>query len=153
MRRFIPFPLLLIALSPVSAYEYTSESYVLKNGTVFSPESGDRASVSGDVITSFYQGRTFSRTLAAPPRNTVVTGDVLIDALTRMAFEEAADDINKDGLFAAGAKWPTAWTRDMSYAADLSLSFLFPAILNSRLHRVLKTVLFFRIREAAGATR
>ena len=126
MRRFILFTLLLIALFPVSAYEYTSDSYVLKDGTAFSPESGDRASVSGDVITSSYQGRTFSRTLAAPSRNTVVTGDVLIDALTRMAFEEAAADINKDGLFAAGAKWPTAWTRDMSYAADLSLSFLFP---------------------------
>lgn len=50
----------------------------------------------------------------------------VINDFTELALKEIQLDIRSDGTFSAGAKWPTAWTRDMSYAIDLSLSFLFP---------------------------
>lgn len=56
----------------------------------------------------------------------VKTGDSQIDSLVILAQNEVQKNIRPDGTFCAGAKWPTAWTRDMSYAIDLSLSFLFP---------------------------
>lgn len=55
-----------------------------------------------------------------------LSGDKQIDRLAEMALEEVQKDIRADGTFSAGAKWPTAWTRDMSYAIDLSLALLFP---------------------------
>lgn len=55
-----------------------------------------------------------------------LSGDKQIDRLAALALEEVQKDIRSDGTFSAGAKWPTAWTRDMSYAIDLSLAILFP---------------------------
>ena len=66
---------------------------------------------------------TFTRAFALP---SVRTGVKEIDDLVILAHEEVSKNIRSDGTFCAGAKWPTAWTRDMSYAIDLSLSFLFP---------------------------
>lgn len=66
---------------------------------------------------------TFTRAFALP---SVKTGVKDIDELVNLAHEEVSKNIRSDGTFCAGAKWPTAWTRDMSYAIDLSLSFLFP---------------------------
>ena len=56
----------------------------------------------------------------------VKTGNEDIDNLVQLAQTEVQKNIRPDGTFCAGEKWPTAWTRDMSYAIDLSLSFLFP---------------------------
>ena len=50
----------------------------------------------------------------------------IVNDFTELALKEIQMDIRSDGTFSAGAKWPSAWTRDMSYAIDLSLSFLFP---------------------------
>lgn len=54
------------------------------------------------------------------------SGDKQIDKLAQLALDEVRKDVRSDGTFCAGAKWPAAWTRDMSYAIDLSLAFLFP---------------------------
>lgn len=50
----------------------------------------------------------------------------IVNDFTELALKEIQMDIRSDGTFSAGAKWPAAWTRDMSYAIDLSLSFIFP---------------------------
>lgn len=56
----------------------------------------------------------------------VKTGNSEIDEMADMAVKEAEMNITKNGVFSAGANWPTAWTRDMSYAIDLSLGMIFP---------------------------
>ena len=50
----------------------------------------------------------------------------LLEALTNLALEEALLDIRSDGAFSAGKEWRGIWTRDISYAAQLSLAYLFP---------------------------
>ncbi|MBT3230133.1 MAG: hypothetical protein HN355_13700 [Candidatus Marinimicrobia bacterium] len=50
----------------------------------------------------------------------------LLEALTNLALEEAILDIRSDGAFSAGKEWRGIWTRDISYAAQLSLAYLFP---------------------------
>jgi len=50
----------------------------------------------------------------------------LLEALTNLALEEAILDIRSDGAFSAGQAWQGVWTRDISYAAQLSLAYLFP---------------------------
>jgi len=50
----------------------------------------------------------------------------LLEALTNLALEEALLDIRKDGAFSAGKEWPGVWTRDISFASQLSLAYLFP---------------------------
>jgi hypothetical protein len=55
------------------------------------------------------------------------SGDTLTDSLYKLAVSEACADITRDGYFCAGALWPSAWTRDMSYAVDLSLGIVLPA--------------------------
>lgn len=64
----------------------------------------------------------------------VKTGNGDIDRLILLAHDEVQKNIRSDGTFCAGAKWPTAWTRDMSYAIDLSLSFLFPEAVEKSLN-------------------
>ncbi|MCR5401042.1 MAG: hypothetical protein K6E78_05535 [Treponema sp.] len=64
---------------------------------------------------------------------TVKTGNAEIDNLVTLAQTEVQKNIRSDGTFCAGAQWPTAWTRDMSYAIDLSLSFLFPSVVEKSL--------------------
>ncbi len=50
----------------------------------------------------------------------------ILEALTNMALEEAILNIRHDGAFSAGKEWSGVWTRDVSYAAQLSLAYLFP---------------------------
>ena len=50
----------------------------------------------------------------------------LLEALTNMALEEALLNIRDDGAFSAGKEWQGVWTRDISYASQLSLAYLFP---------------------------
>jgi len=50
----------------------------------------------------------------------------LLEALTNLALEEAILNIREDGAFSAGKEWQGVWTRDISYAAQLSLAYLFP---------------------------
>ncbi len=50
----------------------------------------------------------------------------LLEALTNLALEEAILNIRSDGAFSAGKEWQGVWTRDISYAAQLSLAYLFP---------------------------
>jgi len=57
----------------------------------------------------------------------------LLEALTNLALEEALLNIRNDGAFSAGAKWPGVWTRDISFAGQLSLAYLFPENMKSSL--------------------
>jgi len=50
----------------------------------------------------------------------------LLEALTNLALEEAVLNIRADGAFSAGAAWQGVWTRDVAYASQLSLAYLFP---------------------------
>ncbi len=50
----------------------------------------------------------------------------LLEALTNLALEEAVLNIREDGAFSAGKEWPGVWTRDISFAGQLSLAYLFP---------------------------
>ena len=50
----------------------------------------------------------------------------LLEALTSLALEEAELNIRDDGAFSAGKEWGGVWTRDVSYATQLSLAYLFP---------------------------
>lgn len=50
----------------------------------------------------------------------------LLEALTNLALEEALLNIRDDQAFSAGKEWSGVWTRDISYAAQLSLAYLFP---------------------------
>ncbi len=75
-------------------------------------------------ILSLLLGLAASSNLIALP--SVNSTDPDVNALVQLAHSEVQKNIRKDGSFCAGANWPTAWTRDMSYAIDLSLSFLFP---------------------------
>ncbi|MCF7823255.1 MAG: hypothetical protein K9N35_03700 [Candidatus Marinimicrobia bacterium] len=50
----------------------------------------------------------------------------LLEAITNLALEEALMDIREDGTFSAGKEWPGVWTRDISFAGQLSLAYLFP---------------------------
>ena len=109
---------------PVFSYEYASDAFVISGSSVRSLIDENCASVSGGVLKTVYDGREYTRNVKKCSQ--VHTGDELVDYFTEMALEETELNINKNGVFAAGANWPTAWTRDMSYAVSLSLSFLFP---------------------------
>jgi len=50
----------------------------------------------------------------------------LLDALYRMSLEELTQLVRDDGALSAGAKWPGVWTRDVSFAAILSLAAVAP---------------------------
>jgi len=51
---------------------------------------------------------------------------VLLNALHNMALDEMVMLMEKDGTFRTGEAWPGVWTRDLSYAAVLSLAYLDP---------------------------
>jgi len=57
----------------------------------------------------------------------------LLEGLYNMALEEALLNIQSDSTFAAGAEWPGVWTRDVSYAGHLALSYFFPEIMQNSL--------------------
>lgn len=50
------------------------------------------------------------------------------DAAFRLALQEVHDNIQDDGRFIAGAGWTQLWTRDTSYALQLSLALLYPEV-------------------------
>ncbi|AHC13551.1 Six-hairpin glycosidase-like protein [Salinispira pacifica] len=50
----------------------------------------------------------------------------IYEALYNMALEESLQDIRSDGSFMAGKKWNGVWTRDISYAIQLSLAYVLP---------------------------
>ncbi len=50
----------------------------------------------------------------------------LLETLTNLALEEAILNIREDGAFSAGKEWHGVWTRDLSFAGQLSLAYLFP---------------------------
>lgn len=51
---------------------------------------------------------------------------VLLNALHNMALDEMVMLMEEDGTFRTGEAWPGVWTRDLSYAAVLSLAYLDP---------------------------
>lgn len=57
----------------------------------------------------------------------------LLEALTNLALEEAILNIREDGAFSAGKEWPGVWTRDVSFASQLSLAYLFPTAVKKSL--------------------
>ncbi len=62
---------------------------------------------------------------------------VLINALHNMALDEMVMLMEKDGTFRTGEAWPGVWTRDLSYAALLSLAYLDPELcINSLMTKV-----------------
>ncbi len=57
---------------------------------------------------------------------TLTSPEALLDATWRLSLEELRALVRTDGALAAGAKWPGVWTRDVSFAALLSLAALAP---------------------------
>lgn len=61
----------------------------------------------------------------------------IVDATHRLSLEELTQLVRDDGALAAGAKWPGVWTRDVSFAALLSLAIVAPdAVKRSLLAKV-----------------
>jgi hypothetical protein len=64
-------------------------------------------------------------------------GTPLVEALWNLSLEEVLKDRisggRLDGALSAGALWPGVWTRDASYAAHLSLAWLFPEAVQASL--------------------
>jgi hypothetical protein len=54
------------------------------------------------------------------------SGRPLLDAMHTLSLEEMLQDVQDDGTFMAGAKWPGVWTRDVSYSIVLALALLAP---------------------------
>lgn len=117
----------------VFAYDYENESFVIKANKALSKVNGDNAIVESNSVKSVVDSIASKKTLSPGEYPFVQLDDPILDFLTKMAFEEVKLNINKDGVFSAGANWPTAWTRDMSYAIDLSLGFLFPDVVEKSL--------------------
>ena len=108
-------------------YTYKTDDFEISGNKVNSLVDSNFASVNGNELNYTFDGRSNKRVLKNYPHKTkIIFNDEILDFLTEMAFEEIRDDVRTDGTFCAGAKWPSAWTRDMSYAIDLSLSYLFP---------------------------
>ncbi len=83
----------------------------------------------GRIITD-YDGVKAERAIDPPDQSmpSLVSWYNIIDKLYYLALMEAKLDINKDGFFVAGEKWNQAWTRDMSYAINLSLPIIYPDV-------------------------
>ena len=61
----------------------------------------------------------------------------LLNALHNMSLDEMVMLMEKDGTFRTGEAWPGVWTRDLSYAAVLSLAWLDPQrCMNSLMEKV-----------------
>lgn len=110
----------------VFAYDYESESLVIKANKALSKVIGDNAIVESNSVKSVVDGIASKKTLSPGEYPFVQLNDPILDFLTKMAFEEVKLNIHKDGVFSAGANWPTAWTRDMSYAIVFPWDFFFP---------------------------
>ena len=81
---------------------------------------------------------TLSRDLSAFPRFTSPQAP-LLEALTNMALEEGLMNIREDEAFSAGKEWEGVWTRDLSYAAQLSLAYLYPENMKTSLRMKLNS--------------
>ena len=110
----------------VFAYDYESESFLIKANKALSKVIGDNAIVESNSVKSVVDGIASKKTLSPGEYPFVQLNDPILDFLTKMAFEEVKLNINMDGVFSAGANWPTAWTRDMSYAIVFPWDFFFP---------------------------
>ena len=119
------FGLFCVSLNAFS-YEFENDAYKISGSVIQSKISADRAEVNGNVLKTFYKNVESQKVLNGYTGPDFSSGDALTDFFARLAYMEVLKDIRKDGVFSAGESWPTAWTRDMSYAIDLSLSFLFP---------------------------
>jgi len=108
--------------------------------SVKDPQSAQRVfgiSTSAELRDALDQGLIVTEQAGSPK---VVTGDVEFDALFALTLKEldqlAVSEI-RDGnynhnkpikaeVFETGAKWHYVWTRDLAYAADLSLALINP---------------------------
>lgn len=117
------------------SYEYETDSFIIKGSECFSKISNDKAVLKNNRLTTNFNGTENVLEISESGKTKIKTNDPLIDFLTQMAFQEVSMNINKDNVFSAGANWPTAWTRDMSYAIDLSLGFLFPETVQKSLEK------------------
>ena len=126
MKKIIFSVSLLLTSFMLFAYEFKTDSFEITKNKVVSLTDKNSAYVEGNNLVSTYEGTTYQRKVVYNNGPVVKTNDSIVDYLTQMAMEETVANITKDGVFSAGANWPTAWTRDMSYAIDLSLAFLFP---------------------------
>ena len=63
---------------------------------------------------------------------------LLVDALYNMSLDETKMNIEDDGTFRTGAKWPGVWTRDISYSVLLAYAYLQPDIAKTSLMRKVK---------------
>jgi hypothetical protein len=65
------------------------------------------------------------------------SSSVLLNALNRMSLDELVMLMEDDGTFRTGKEWPGVWTRDISYATILALSYLDPQrCMNSLMRKV-----------------
>ena len=126
MKKIIISNLLFLFTCMCFSYDFKTESFEINKNKVHSLTDNNSAYVEGNTLNSFYDGTNHVRKVHYKKGPVVKTNDQIVDFLTEMAMEETVANITKDGVFSAGANWPTAWTRDMSYAIDLSLAFLFP---------------------------
>lgn len=66
------------------------------------------------------------------------SGTPLLDAIYNLSLSEFAKDVSEEGTFDAGAQWPGAWTRDVSYSILLSLAAIDPQQAKATLLRKVK---------------
>ena len=111
------------------SYEYDTTFFSIKNGIVTDKvrNYNGKINLETKTLSSNYKGIDRTRQLEIPSiKFPVFTAkSSLIDNLYYLAIQEIILNINQNGYFVAGEKWSQAWTRDMSYAIFLSLSFLF----------------------------
>lgn len=131
MKFYISFCMIMVLVS-LNAQEliYKNEVYTVTGSSVVETVGNRKVVTSIDegsnLMTSDYFGERRERIIKeyeGYPR--VETKLPIVDLLYKMAIEEINLNIDKKGFFVAGAKWNSAWTRDMSYAIYLSLGFLF----------------------------
>ncbi len=62
----------------------------------------------------------------------------IVDALYNLSVDEMMQNIEQDGTFRTGAKWPGVWTRDISYSVLLALGAIEPKVSQTSLMRKVK---------------
>lgn len=79
----------------------------------------------------------WARTRDLAPYPALSSPEPIVDASYRLSLEELTQLVRTDGALAAGARWPGVWTRDVSFAALLSLALVAPdAVRRSLLAKV-----------------
>lgn len=96
---------------------------------VFAPEYTRPLASSGAALWARTRDIAGYPVLASP--------EPIVDATYRLSLEELTQLVRTDGALAAGAKWPGVWTRDVSFAAMLSMAIVAPdAVKRSLLAKV-----------------